>query len=125
MSGLSVSKGHYIKAIYKLTKDGNGTRITDIAAALCVSKASVCRAVKELEKAGLTVRRDGHLVYLSEEGKTAATAIVENYEALEAFFVKNLEMDKNLAIRQACALEHIMSSDDLHSIERLLIQSKL
>lgn len=120
MPGLTISREHYLKTIYDLSEKEPGVRVTDIADTLHVSKASVCNAVKALQKIGLAFRDESHLVFLTEKGKGSASAISENYQILIDFFIKNLNMNEALAIKQACALEHVMSSEDLLSMEKLL-----
>jgi DtxR family Mn-dependent transcriptional regulator len=117
MSKLSVSQGHYLKAIYKLSIKAEGARITDIADTLQVSKASACNAVKALEKNGLVFRDVNHQVCLSSEGKKSALVIAENYEFLKTFFIEILGIDEKSAAIQACTLEHVMSNDSIHSLE--------
>ena len=53
MPTLTVAMRNYIRAIYELSSDGEGVRISDIAAKRKVSKSSACIAMKTLQKAGL------------------------------------------------------------------------
>ena len=117
MSKLSVSQEHYLKTIYMLSSKAGGARITDIADMLQVTKASACVAVNSLEKSGLVSRGINHEVFLSEAGMDAASAIAERYKLLTVFFMKVLNMDKESAAAGACALEHVMMPDGIHSIE--------
>jgi Mn-dependent DtxR family transcriptional regulator len=47
---------HYIKAIYELSDDGMGVRISDIAAKVGVTKASSCIAMKILQEKEMVYR---------------------------------------------------------------------
>lgn len=122
METLSPSREHYLKAVYRLSEGGDGARITDIAQALGVSKASTCHAVRELQQKELVYRDNRHQVYLSVTGKKVAALVTRNYESLKSFFIEILGIDEEAAAVQACALEHVMSSGSLHSLEGLLKQ---
>jgi hypothetical protein len=49
MIPLTPAREHYIMAIYTLSNDKNGARVTDIALNLGVSKPSVCTAIRVLK----------------------------------------------------------------------------
>ncbi|QOX61899.1 metal-dependent transcriptional regulator [Anoxybacterium hadale] len=108
MIELSNSKEHYLRAIYKLSAKEGCARITDIAIELGVTKASTCRAVKELEEMMLVCKDSVHRVYLTEKGKNTVIPIVKNYEKLKNFFVSTLGVNELEAGILACALEHVI-----------------
>lgn len=118
MSKLSNSKEHYLKAIYKLCAKEGSTRITDVAQELGVTKASTCHAVKDLEERGLVYKTSDRRVYLTEEGKNIILPMVKNYELIKKFFVTILGINEQDADVQACALEHVISNDGIHSIKQ-------
>ncbi len=115
---LSVSREHYLKIIYKLSLGRKGTRITDIADELKVTKASTCHAVCDLEAKGFLYRDDNHKVHLSEKGNETAGKIFNKYERMKKFFL-DLGLDEESAALQACALEHVISKVDFDPYEQL------
>lgn len=119
---LSVSREHYLKIIYKLSLGRDGTRITDIADELKVTKASTCHAVCDLEAKGYLYRDDNHKVHLTEKGKDTAQNIFNNYEKVRKLYL-DLGLDEQSAALQACALEHVISKIDFESYEQLLKQN--
>ena len=65
---LTVSQQKYLQVIDILEREQGGVRQIDIAVYLGYSRASVCRAVKNLEAEGLIVQR-AHEIELSAYGK--------------------------------------------------------
>ena len=120
MTALTVSNEHYIKAIYETDLDGEGARISDIAAKLDVSKASACVAMKTLEQKKMVERDAYRKVLLTPEGKNYATFIRNKYAVIKRFLVEVLKLDERLANIDACALEHVISIETFYSMLRLV-----
>lgn len=116
---LSKSQSHYIKAIYELTSIcDSGTRVCDIAKELSLSKASVSRAVTKLERQRLVSRDAERHIHLTKEGEYEAVRMLNTFEIILKFLVKILNVDKEVAKHDACAIEHVISADTLCAICR-------
>lgn len=122
MGFLTASKENYVKAIYKLDCYEAGVRITDIAEAMCVTKASTCRAVAQLEKLGLAERFGKHRVGLTEKGKQVAVTIENRFETIRLFLVEVLCLDGKIAAKEACKLEHMLSDSTLFAMSYRMYQ---
>ena len=118
MANLTPSKKHYIKTIYILSPDNQGVQITEIADKLEVTKASVCTAMKTLQEDDFIFRGKKRFVYLTEKGEILAFSLTEKYEVIRCFLIEILQMDNETAEQDACAIEHVISTETLCSICR-------
>lgn len=72
MLHLTISQQNYIKAVYELSFEGRGTRICNIALKYDVSKASVCIAMKTLQKKKRVYRGGYRGGYATKSGEYQA-----------------------------------------------------
>ena len=68
MGKLSFTMENYLEAIYELSREGTGARITDIAERLGVSKASTNSAMATLAEKGLIIYEKYKEVNLTPKG---------------------------------------------------------
>lgn len=120
MLRISESKENYLKTIYALDPCGAGARVTDIAEALSVTKASASRAVSELEKDGYVDRSNKREVILSEKGLQKAREINNRYEIIRLFLLEILHINGKTSTQEACKLEHIVSDATLDAMRHFL-----
>lgn len=123
MTRLSASKEDYLKAIHSLDPCGAGVRVTDIAEALSVTKASVSRAVTGLEEQGLAERFGKHRIGLTEEGRKYARLVKSRYETIRLYMVEVLHIHSKIAAKEACKLEHVLDDTSLHAMQLQLDES--
>jgi Mn-dependent DtxR family transcriptional regulator len=97
---------NYLKAIYFLQKERGEVRSVDVASYMDVSKPSVCRAVGQLQESGLLYMDDAKTLRLTEAGFAKARNIYEKY-SLFVNMLLLLGVDAEIAVRDACRLEHI------------------
>lgn len=108
MKQAQISVENYLKTIYALAKDCAEVREIDVAQALGLSRASVCRAVKRLQAAGYLLC-EGRRLRLTPAGEETAQAICDRHQTVLAFLHKVLKVPYPVAKRDACYLEHLMS----------------
>ena len=118
MPNLTISMQHYIQAIYELSSDGEGVRISDVAAKRKVSKSSACIAMKVLKTEGLIRRDSMRLVYLTEKGVKQAKAITNRSDIVRLFLMNVCGISRENADADACAMEHTISIETLCSFCR-------
>lgn len=123
MDKLTPSLQHYVKAIYELSSQNAGVRISDIATKLHIRKSSVCVAMKTLEDTGIVCRDGERLVYLTDWGEVQAVACFDKYHILYSFLINVLHLDEKTAAADACSLEHAVSIKTLCALCRLNNQS--
>jgi len=105
----------YVEMIFRLRRDGSIVKVSDIAAALDVTKPSVVRAIRELTKLGLVKHEPYRGVELTEKGRRVAKLVLNRHLLLRAFLVK-LGVGENTADRDACLMEHILSAETIDHI---------
>ncbi len=108
----------YLETIFLLERDRGYVRVRDIAKARNVRSGSVSPALKRLAELGLVqyVRRES--IGLTESGKAAARRVVARHDLLSRFFTEVLQMDPDSAEREACAMEHNLSSKGMDKFAR-------
>ncbi|MDR0434174.1 MAG: metal-dependent transcriptional regulator [Gracilibacteraceae bacterium] len=109
--GIHESGEMYLETILLLTKRNGSVRSVDIAAELSYSKPSVSRAMNILKKNGfITVEKPGY-IFLTKMGEQRAEEIHSRHELITAFLSSTLGVDKELAERDACRIEHVVSTE--------------
>lgn len=108
MEKLSVSLEDYIEEIYNQIKNSGKAKVTAIAQALNVKKASVTGALNVLAEKKLVNYAPYSAITLTKEGEKIAKKILEKHEKLAEFFVEVLGADNSQALEIACKMEHIV-----------------
>ena len=107
----------YLETIYLLRKEKGFVRAIDVASELGYSKASVSRAMGILQKGGyIKVGQDGGIA-LTESGLEVAERIYERHTVLSEMFMR-LGVDEENAVRDACKIEHFISSATFSAIKK-------
>ena len=107
----------YLETIHILSQREKGVRAVDVAEYMGFSKPSVSRAVGLLRSGGyLELDENGYLV-LTEEGKRVAGRTYERHLFLTDFFV-SIGVDKEIAARDACKIEHDISDETFQAMKR-------
>jgi Mn-dependent DtxR family transcriptional regulator len=109
----------YLKAILILQNRNGTVRSLDVAESLHVTKPCVSRAMKVLRECGyLSMDADKHLC-LTEEGRVAAELIYRKHCTLKQLLV-SLGVRPDIAEKDACGMEHIVSDETLDKITSFL-----
>jgi DtxR family Mn-dependent transcriptional regulator len=109
LTALSETMQMYIKRVHEIETIKGAARVTDIAAALDVKKASVTSALRNLSARGLVNYAPYDVVTLTEDGRQVAEELGRRYTALRDFFINVLGIDPDTAEKDACSLEHHLS----------------
>ncbi len=117
---VSASLQDYLEVILSLSKEGEGVRVTDIAAELNIAKASVTQALSVLKKQGLAWQDRYGPVNLTEEGKKHALSVYKRHQIIRFFLTEILKVEPETAEKDACSLEHIVSPQTLKKIQDFL-----
>ena len=118
MSKLTFSMENYLEAVYELSVGEGGARVSDIAARLGVSKASVNSAMNALHQRGLVENEKYREIYLTEEGMRVARLTSQKHVILQTLLHKVMGVDSQQASEDACAMEHVISEE---STEKILV----
>lgn len=114
----------YLKTILELSElefsYGEGIRSIDIAAALEVSRASVSHMMQILNQAGYISKEKYGAVTLTEKGRDIALTIKKKYDLLRDFLHHMLGVEADTAARDACRIEHLISTETARQIHHQL-----
>ena len=115
------SAENYLETILILSKKLPVVRSVDIANELGFKKSSVSIAMKNLrEKNHITVT-DAGFIYLTDSGKSIAELIYERHQFISEWFMK-LGVPENIAIEDACKMEHILSRESYEAMKNFVKQ---
>lgn len=107
----------YLETILILSQKNNCVRSIDIAGELDYKKSSVSVAMKNLRENGyIKVDSDGYIT-LTEEGKKVAQTMFERHTLLSNCLI-SLGVNKEIAIEDACRIEHVISSESFEAIKK-------
>ena len=105
----------YLESILVLSKKKNDVRSIDIVDYMGFSKPSVSRAVGKLKADRyIIVDSDGYIA-LTGSGRTIAEKIYNRHTHLTDFFVR-LGVDEEIAAKDACKIEHVISDETFNAI---------
>lgn len=108
----------YLESILMLSKVHEKVRSVDIADLLGVSKASVSKAMTNLEDRGYVEmgKRD---VRLTEKGMGVAEEMLERHEFFKDLLV-SAGVDAATAEAEGCHMEHCLSEDSFDKLKSML-----
>ena len=105
----------YLEQILILLESKGYARSVDIADALNVKKPSVSVAMKKLRENGYISMEKRGRISLTDKGYPIARKIYERHKTLVRFLVK-LGVDENIAQKDACRIEHVLSNESFEAI---------
>lgn len=111
---------NYLETILILQQRNGEVRSVDIAEELNYSKASISRAISILKDSGYVVVGSGGRIEFTEKGRAAAEAIYERHCLIGRFLESVLDLDHEIADRDACRIEHIISPETFERIKTYL-----
>ena len=107
----------YLETILELREEKGKVRSIDVATKMGFSKASISRAMSILRRENLILMEaDGNIV-LTELGMSKAQSVLERHLVITAFLEKILGVSHEIADRDACRIEHIISPATFDSIK--------
>jgi Mn-dependent DtxR family transcriptional regulator len=115
---LHESGENYLETILLIKKEKGNVRSIDIANALSYSKASVSRAVKILQGAGLIEIDENGLIEFTLEGQKRAAGIYSRHNSIADFLINSLGIDEKTAENDACRIEHVLSNETFDAIKK-------
>jgi DtxR family Mn-dependent transcriptional regulator len=122
MERLTVKMENYLEAIYDLTVEKGKARLSDVAARMQVTKASACTAMNVLAEKQLIHTERYRGIFLTSAGYRMSYALSKNHYILRKLLIDVIEEEPDLANADACAIEHVISSDALNKIHAFLVR---
>lgn len=117
---VSRSMEDYLETIHILDAERGVVRVKDIADRLRISRASVSGAMNHLEKQGLVLHPRYDRVSLTETGSDLAVRVYERHRIIRHFLSDVLGLNREVAERDACRIEHSIGPETFRSIKRFL-----
>ena len=108
---LQESGENYLETVLILEGKNGAVRSVDVANYLGVSKPSVSRAMNVLKAAGLITQESYGDIYLTDAGREKAGAVVERHHLIAEFLMQTVGVDREIADRDACRIEHVISPE--------------
>ena len=102
---------NYLETILVLQTKNVKVRAVDVANQLGYSKASISRAMSILKNAGYIEIEESGNILLTDSGKQKANEILERHKIITEFLVRSLNVDFDIADKDACRIEHIVSEE--------------
>lgn len=114
---------NYLETILMLKERNGYVRAVDIANELNFSKPSVSKAMSVLKEAG-HVKVDGlNQILLTDTGQEIAEKIYERHLILTEYLT-SLGVDEEIAVKDACRIEHVISPESFDKIKELVEKSR-
>lgn len=114
---LNESAENYLETILVLSKKLPVVRSVDIANELGFKKSSVSIAMKNLREKNQITVTDAGFIYLTDSGKEIAEMIYERHQLFSSWLIK-LGVDENIAVEDACKIEHVISKESFEAIKK-------
>jgi Mn-dependent DtxR family transcriptional regulator len=109
---------NYLETILILQKERGHVRSIDVAMELNFSKPSISRAMGILKKAGYIEIDDSGNIHLTEMGRATAESVYERHRLIARYFVEALDVPEDIALRDACRIEHVISAESFEQIKK-------
>ncbi len=110
----------YMKAIYRLEREGSGAATSLLAGELGVAPASVSEMVKKLASDGFVEHEARGDVTLTSKGLEVATRVVRRNRLAERLLTDILGMPLEAVYAEACILEHAITENVEERLVRVL-----
>ena len=111
---------NYLETILVLTKRNGSVRSIDIAEEMNFTKASVSRAMSILKRDNYIIMEPDGRILLTKEGQKKAAAVYDRHITLTRFINEILHVDEEIAEKDACRIEHIISPETFAGIKEML-----
>ncbi len=106
----------YIERIYDLKREKGYVRATDLANLLNVKPSSVTEMLQKLAREGYVVYEKYRIIDLTPKGFELAKNLEMRHQAIRKLLIY-IGVDKDIADRDACLVEHILSPESLEKIQ--------
>ena len=114
---INESAENYLETILILSKKLPVVRAVDISEELGFKKSSVSVAMKNLRENNYIVVNKSVFITLTESGKAIADMIYERHELISSWLT-GLGVDPIVAVKDACKMEHVISSQSFEAIKK-------
>ena len=111
------SSENYLETILMLSGNGKPIRSIDIVNELNYTKPSVSVAMKKLRSNGYIEIDDNGYITLTESGREIAELMYERHMLISDWLIF-LGVEKQIAVNDACKVEHVISEQSFSAIKK-------
>ena len=109
----------YLETIYMLQKEHGEVRSIDVCERMGYSKPSISRAMTLLRQGGYVEMDQKGYLTLTDLGREVAERMAERH-ALISDFLMSLGVSEEIAIDDACKIEHVISEEAFAAIKNAM-----
>jgi len=120
----TLSKENYLEAILFLSENNDYVKSVHLAVYLGYSKPSVSIALKKLTKDKLVEITKEKNIILTEVGYQLACELNKRHNIVKALLI-HIGVKKEMAEKEACAIEHVISLHTCNIIKQFLKKQNL
>ena len=120
MGLLSQSIEDYLEAIYVLKLENKKVGVKKIAGFLNISLPSVTGQTNRLKEKGLIYKEKYGEIILTKKGENVAKETYSKHLAIFNFLHNILKVKKDIALKEACAIEHSMSKNTAQKLKQFM-----
>lgn len=114
---LTHSATHYLLAIHDLLETNGYARMIDVSKKLEITPGSCSVWLKNLLKKWLIEEDDNKFIRLSKNSQKIVTDTLYARKVLIKYFIKTLWVDEEMAVINACKIEHLLDISIIKKIE--------
>ena len=117
---LQESGENYLETILLLQQQNGRVRSIDIANYMNFTKASISRAMSILKREDFIIMETDGNILLTPKGLVRAKEVLERHQILTCFLEEVLQVPKDIAEKDACRIEHVISPETFSGIKKVL-----
>jgi len=121
---LSPSMEDYLEAVVLLKKKNEIARVRDLGRMLNVKNSSVNNAVNILSEKGYVTHEKYSHINLTEKGEKAARNVLRKHNILVQFLSDILKVNPDIAEKDACKMEHVISMHTFNKFSKFIKEYK-
>lgn len=121
---LSSSMEDYLETILLIAEKEGSARISDIARRLDIAPSSVNEVVNKLVDLKLVEQEKYGPVILTAKGKKYAKKVSCRHKIIKNFLINILNVDEEIAEKDACMMEHVVSFVTMEKLVDFLINTE-
>lgn len=117
---ISTTEENYLKALFKLANGEGMVNISELSAALQVSKPTANSMVKKLSAQGWLVYEKYRPLTMTEEGRLRASSIIRKHRLTEMYLVEKMGFSWEIVHEIAEQVEHVQSNAFFDRMDEML-----
>ena len=122
MTKLTAVQQDYLELVLRMSGDGEGVRVTDIASVQGIKPPTVVRTLARLRTMGLVSQRERGLVHLTQDGNKIAGQLLHRHRDIAGFLTDVLGVSPEQAEADACVIEHGLGADSADRLHFFLLK---